>query len=459
MNAVGKRIRELRQRAALTQEDLAAGAFSASYVSLLEAGKRQASLETLQVLAARLNCSLDDLDPELGARDVLAEETLAFARLAMTHGDALTARDRLTTLLGSPGVPSHLEAEAVLLCARAHDLCGDVTSAERLLRPLFELSLTGPVPVDPAEVAMAMVGFHLEVEDYDHAIADGHRALSAMRDQQHLPDDGFIRFAATLQAAHLLLGDVLLAVVWAHELIDLADSGAAALGRASIRWNAAATLEVRGDLAGTVRIAREALAELATRGGSRDLARLQYGVARWLLRAGEGSAAEVSALLAESRLLLSDLGKPRDLAQWAEATALSELVQVRATQAERLASEALLWISGDTTELSLCLLVILADSMAAQGRIAEAMERYEAAVLLLSDQPKTRVMASLHREVADRMALLGTADKALGVFSKALDSAGIRAARLPDQRTARRRTPRQRNRCHESQPEGNRVDG
>lgn len=62
---LGQRIRQLRTRKSLTQQDLAGNDYTKSYISAIEQGKSRPSLEALQRMAARLEVSASTLlDPD-----------------------------------------------------------------------------------------------------------------------------------------------------------------------------------------------------------------------------------------------------------------------------------------------------------------------------------------------------------------------------------------------------------
>ncbi|MFT3877195.1 MAG: XRE family transcriptional regulator [Propioniciclava sp.] len=93
---VGPRLRSARQARGLTLEELATGAgISASTLSRLESGKRQASLELLLPLTKRLGVTLDDLvrvhtaDPRV-RRPVIRRDGMVIAPLAPEHSPVLT---------------------------------------------------------------------------------------------------------------------------------------------------------------------------------------------------------------------------------------------------------------------------------------------------------------------------------------------------------------------------------
>ncbi|HOA28156.1 MAG: helix-turn-helix domain-containing protein [Propionibacteriaceae bacterium] len=96
VDRVGPRLRAARQSRGLTLEELAASAgMSASTLSRLESGKRQASLELLLPLTRRLGIRLDDLvsqervDPRV-RRPVVRRDGLIIAPLAPEGSPILT---------------------------------------------------------------------------------------------------------------------------------------------------------------------------------------------------------------------------------------------------------------------------------------------------------------------------------------------------------------------------------
>ena len=85
--ALGKRIRQSRKQAKLTQEQLAeATALSVSYVGHVERGTRISSIDTLFKISAVLNVSMD----------YLIADSLSADRILVTNiAGALEAEDRL----------------------------------------------------------------------------------------------------------------------------------------------------------------------------------------------------------------------------------------------------------------------------------------------------------------------------------------------------------------------------
>ena len=90
----GQRVRERRRELGRSQTELAGTRLSASYLSLLESGKRRPTPDVVTALAAALDCTPDYLmhghDPKLREKF-----QLSYAELAIRNGEAA---DALTTL-------------------------------------------------------------------------------------------------------------------------------------------------------------------------------------------------------------------------------------------------------------------------------------------------------------------------------------------------------------------------
>jgi transcriptional regulator with XRE-family HTH domain len=98
---VGRRLRELRLAAGLTQAELAGRRFSHAYVSVLEAGRREPSRAAIDYFAQRLGVSVEELWSEKGAswalqmaEDLRAEGMHAQSRELLAKTLANLERDR-----------------------------------------------------------------------------------------------------------------------------------------------------------------------------------------------------------------------------------------------------------------------------------------------------------------------------------------------------------------------------
>jgi transcriptional regulator with XRE-family HTH domain len=108
LGQVGPRLRAARQARGWTLEELAgATGMSASTLSRLESGKRQASLELLLPLTRRLGIRIDDLlpgepvDPRV-RRAVERRDGMIIAPLTLEHAPVKTYKIRYETASGAP---------------------------------------------------------------------------------------------------------------------------------------------------------------------------------------------------------------------------------------------------------------------------------------------------------------------------------------------------------------------
>ena len=97
--AVGKRLREARERAGLSQSRLAGTACSPAYISRIEVGARVPSLQLLRKLGKRLGVSADFLATGLVAGDA-AESARLETEVALRLDDLATARKLCEAALG-----------------------------------------------------------------------------------------------------------------------------------------------------------------------------------------------------------------------------------------------------------------------------------------------------------------------------------------------------------------------
>jgi transcriptional regulator with XRE-family HTH domain len=109
--AVGRRLKEARIAAGMSQRALSMPGCSSAYISRLEAGDRVPSLQLLRKLAQKLG-----VDEEYLARGVARVEQqppeLIEAEVALRLGDAELARERYETVLEGTSAPAAREQAA-----------------------------------------------------------------------------------------------------------------------------------------------------------------------------------------------------------------------------------------------------------------------------------------------------------------------------------------------------------
>jgi transcriptional regulator with XRE-family HTH domain len=429
MIALGTRLRELRRTAGLSQNELAGDELSASYVSLIEAGKRQPSPEIIKMLAERLRCSPEDLaGGHASPERRLLELEVAYARLALTHGEAASARDRLQNLIETTQKLDHtMEDEVLYLLAQAHEKTHNLAEAARVLLPVYERCLTADCHLPVATVSISLCGYYFDAGDLNATVRVGEAGLRAVSAQKLEGTDEHLRLAATLMSAYYELGDLLHCNAWADQLLGIAERSGATQGQAAVYWNAAYVAEALGNVDEALHLCDRALALMSEQGTVRDLPRLRVAAAWFILRATPARAQEAAHILDQALTDLQDLGSPVDLATWESTRSLADLLMGHPEQAEQLARQALLHLGVHPGSEAARALVTLGDSLVAQGHRDEANNNYMAAGESLRNAPMSRHLAALWREIADRLALAEQIDAALAAYRQALDSGGIRS--------------------------------
>jgi transcriptional regulator with XRE-family HTH domain len=427
MASFGERLRQLRRAAGLSQGELAGDGLSASYISLLEAGKRTPSSAVVHQLATRLNCSGSQLlDGQPSERDQRIELEMAYARLAIEHGECVDARSRLERLLAEDGIPPRDRDEITLLVARACERTGDLDAAVRFLLPLYERARSGQAAIPVSMIAITLCGCYLDSGDLNQGVALGEQALVSARESGLGATADYFRLAATVMSAYLSLGDYLHARTWADTLLAEAEASGAQSGQAALYWNAAVLAEHEGRMDESLHLIERAMGHLSELDNTRDYARLRVTLAGILLGCDPPRAEQASAILDRTIDDVRDLGSQMDLAEWNYLKSATLLYQGDASGAEGRARQALDLLDGKVSTERCAALLALQDAIAAQGRDAEAGQARALAFSELSQAAGSRPEALQWRALAERMTDLGDHSAAAEAYRRALDGAGIR---------------------------------
>jgi transcriptional regulator with XRE-family HTH domain len=427
MASFGERLRQLRREAGLSQAELAGDDLSASYISLLESGKRAPSGEVVQQLAARLGCSSTHLlEGRASDRDQRIELELAYARLAITHGEAVDARNRLERLLAEDGIPLLRRDEIILSLGRAHERAGSLDDAVRLLTPLYERALRGATHLSAADLAQILCYCYQSSGDHHQVTVLGGQALAWISANGLAGGKEYFRVGAMVMYAYAVLGDLLHARMWAERLVAEAEAVGERGGAAVIYWNAALVAEQEGRLDDSLALANKALANFSEMAETRNHARLLVTIAGLDLVCDPPLVTEAANLLERAREDLQDVGSRADLAEWNTAFARVLLFHGDPSSAEGRARQALHLVGPGPTAERVASLLALHDCLVAQGRDDEAAERRTEALAVLRTAPASRRLGLGWRDLAERAAEAGDAPVAFDAFRHALETAAVR---------------------------------
>ncbi|GAA3807416.1 helix-turn-helix domain-containing protein [Cellulomonas soli] len=426
MTTIADRVREARLAAGLSQTALAGSIFSPSYISLIEAGRREPTDSALGVLAGRLGTTLEFLKHgEDGPNEARTRLEVDYAKLALQSGSPDDARSRIEALDLAVITPT-LRVEALTALARAHEVLGNLEAAVAVLEPLLADSRDRGHHLESATLANALVGAYLEAGDLHRSVEVGERTLADLEAAQLTGTDEHLRLASTVLWAYVERGDLLYATHRAAELIRIAEEVGTPRGRGSVYWNAALVAEQRRDYELAQSYTERALALLSEGERDRDLPRLRLNYAWLLLRCEPPEPAAALEQIAKVAPDLSVLGSELDLARVEVESSRAHLLLDNFDAAESFARAAIARL-GDLPRLECAFAhIALGDALHAQHDEDGAVAAYGYAADTLGMMSATRHSAAAWRDLGDRMLRDGDGAGAARAFDRALREVGFR---------------------------------
>ncbi|MGH2756854.1 MAG: tetratricopeptide repeat protein [Actinomycetota bacterium] len=204
-------MKELRLRHRLTQTELAAPAYTAAYVSTIEAGRRQPSRTALEHFASRLGVDPEQLltgrSPE--QRSALLARYLE-ARRTLASGDS-GAISKSNKELESIARESkrvdlvELQAKAIFAIGLAHELSGELETALQKYAQA-ETLLEKESPLLRVEVVAAKARVLQTTGDIAYAVFLLERALAELKDAKLDDPSALVRLHSSLVAAYFEKG-------------------------------------------------------------------------------------------------------------------------------------------------------------------------------------------------------------------------------------------------------------
>jgi len=434
---VAQRIKDLRRAKGLSQGQLAGAELSASYVSLLESGKRTPTTAALSVLAKRLDTTVAYLSTgQLSDPETNTKLELAYAELALANGDAEDAKQKISKL-DTADMPAPLQSAVQLVLATCHEALGELEEAAAILEQVAEATVSRQEWLRHATAAMALVGCYLESGDLNRAVDVGDAALQRLSEVGLQGSDEGIRLAATVIWALHERGDLLFAQIRAAELCALAEAEGSPRARASIYWNAAMVAQSRGKDEEALQLTQRALGLFAEEANSRDMYRLRVHYAGLLLDGAQPDPEEALKQLDAAMPQLRESSSVVDMAYCAveQARALVSLGRIDA--AERAAEQSLRFL-GDQPRLEAChARLVLGDIAWVRGDRAAARLWFHQAADTLGMMQSSRAASAAWRKLGDRLKEANEFEEALSAYDKALSERGLPPSLLSATRLVR----------------------
>jgi transcriptional regulator with XRE-family HTH domain len=421
------RLRERRIQRGLSQSDLAAPGVSASYISLLEAGRRAPTRQVAERLAARLDIDVDELLHGVSAEALTQARTdLSFAQLCLGQGDAGQAREVLEALVESGALQSDPERQfaARLALAEALERLGEIDMAIRRLEGLRAEAQSAPEQLPWLSIVVAMSRCYREAGDLQHAVAIAERALDRCLEWGLTGLSGHAQLVATLAVAYYERGDLTRAAVLLDELLA-ATGPTDRQGQAAAYWNAALIAGERGQHAEAERLAAKAAARIAEGDDERALARLKSTRAYLLLAQNPPDALRARALLHESLPALRQHDSAGAVASAEVELARCETLLGQPRRAREHAESALHHLGSDAALEIARARAVLGQALLASGDEAAARASLTSAAELLTVLGASRQASSGWRYLADVLMESGDIAEAAKAYRAALDAAGL----------------------------------
>jgi tetratricopeptide (TPR) repeat protein len=409
--AVGLRLREARERAGLTQRDLAFPGCSPAYISRIESGDRIPSLQLLRELGRRLNVSEDFL--ATGANRAAPDDPrLIEAELCCRLGETEQAEQLYADVLDSPWRKDD-QAQAHAGLGELAYLAGD--PREAISRIERALATWGDQPSNRPSLAETLGRSKAMLGRVDEAIAIFESCLTAAEARRDTMEQ--LRAAVLLANALVDGGEFERAANILSEKVKSAEAARDPLLRARLYWSQSRLYGMQNDSQRAVRYARRALEivelaedDLYTARAHELLAHVELDRDRpdealrllrkaWPLMESANAVDKAAFRLEEARALAA-LGQREEAASLAmEISGL--LKDAKPRQAGR--SYAL-----------------LGEIYASIGEPERAKELYELAVEKLEPNPD-RYLVHAYSKLAELLEADGHPDAALSVLKRAMD--------------------------------------
>lgn len=425
---LGRRLRNARMAAGLTQADVAGGVVSAAYLSRIEAGQRRPEPKVLEQLAPKMGVSLEELVFGM-SRDRRAELrlTLDYAELSLktgAPGDALE-RAHLVEEQLTDSDPD-LRRQAAYVRALAVEASAGLNDAISILEDLTADAVPDSVWL---RATIALTRCYREAGDLERAIETSERALAQVADLGLDGLDESVQLAVTAASAYYEKGDVGRAVRLCGRAIEKAEALDSPIAMASAYWNASVMESEQGRVTSAISLAERALALLTGAEDNRNVARLhsQLGIFQLRLEPPDVDAAYANLRRAAEEMEWSSASSV-DKARNQLALARALFYRQRYSEAEEQARACHDLAQAGAPLLSVDALVLCGQIAARNGDPDTARRQFGEAVAVLTGIGADRHAAQLWFQLAELLEQLGDHERALDAYRRGAASTGLTPA-------------------------------
>lgn len=411
--AVGQRLKEARLDAGLSQRQLAFPGCTPAYISRIEAGQRQPSLQLLAELAKRLGVSTaylatgheetDDAEPDLALVD--AELALRFGESDEAErlyeealGSATTTRQRGDALAGL-GHVAFRDADAELAIDRF----------EAALQAYGTDETGHPLLAEVLGRAYAMRG------DLSSSIAVFERCLRAAEAAGN--DLAGLRFSVLLANALIDNGDLDRAEELLAKAIASTGEETDISARARLYWSQSRLYALQNDSALAARYGRRALDLLETTEDTYATARAHHLLAH--IELDRGRADEALELIERGRALLGTSANRFEIARFRLEEARALALKGQIDEAAAVAMDAAGVLAETMPADAGRAYFLIAESASKVGQTARAIELYELAIEHLR-ATRNRYLVEAYSRLGEVLEGEGRQGEALQVFKEGM---------------------------------------
>ncbi|MFE0458565.1 helix-turn-helix domain-containing protein [Kitasatospora sp. NPDC058965] len=427
MNGIGQRLRELRQKRGLSQQDLTSLNLSVSYVSLIESGKRVPSEAVLKALAEQVGCTVDYL--RSGRDDARVKELelkVAFGDMALRNGaNGEAVQSYGEALANAPLLQEATVRRARLGQALAFEKLGRLEAAIQLFTKLYDDPGTVPGTEEWAQLAVALCRAYRDSGDQVMSVEVGDRALKRLDRLGLEYTDDHIQLGVTLIGCYVQRGDLTQAQLLVNRLSAVAEQSGSRVARGSVCWNAALVARSRGQFQEALALTERALMLLAETDNVRHLGVLKVNCATYLLDADSTDYERIEELLTDSREAMLEVGTAFEQAGVEAQFARLALRRAEPRGAIDRAGRAIGLLHNAAPSESAYARVLLAQAQFDLGEERSARETMRAVERELLRLPNNRAGAAVWRQAGDVWLANGHPDEAMALYQRALGGAGF----------------------------------
>jgi transcriptional regulator with XRE-family HTH domain len=425
-----QRLRALRKARNMTQRELAGASLSISYVSLLEAGRRSPTQQTLRELAQVLGCSVAELTGESESPTMRPPALdLMHGQLALEAGQVAQAHQHFQSVLTGSDVDQPTRAEALLGVARAMEKDGRLEEAARLYEDLVQQAMDTPAYLASLRVVISWARCLHELGELHRVIEVGMGAIEELDRLDAWHSEASIELLATVAAAFAEQGDLRQAERLLEEGLNKAEQMRSPRARASVLWNSSQLACERGRYKEALDLAEEALAYFQQDNDRRSAARLLTMYGYILLEQDPPRPQQAHEVLVKALAGLTEFGRGFDRGYVLTELSRARLMQGDAEGAVEAAERSLEELGPEAVLERARAEAALAAALAATGDQEQSRKTFALAARTLTGIKASRQASRTWAELGNMLAEAGDPVAAVEAYRHATASLNLGRSR------------------------------